>query len=234
MGTYTANYQLYMPTVGEQGWGDLMNGNLTTIDTTMKSLSNSIGTLETETDAMKEKLDGIADGTYKGTYFGKLYINGVTSTTETSNAMVYANPPAVQTLTVQPGAYSSATSNTITCNGYSKIEPSYPLKVSPGVYIPSEDYIIDNMPSIVTRVATLSVWKANVSNGDTNYIYGRLYVDGKHVFTVSNNTPNGTQTGTYNIPCESSVYIVGVNDVGAKGKVTLSIASLPTYYLSDE
>ena len=59
MGTYTANYQLYMPTVGEQGWGDLMNGNLTTIDTTMKSLSNSIGTLETETDAFDSRITAV-------------------------------------------------------------------------------------------------------------------------------------------------------------------------------
>ena len=56
MGTYTANYQLYMPSIGEQGWGDLMNGNLTTIDTTMKGLNTRIGTLETETDAVEERL----------------------------------------------------------------------------------------------------------------------------------------------------------------------------------
>ena len=46
MGTYTTNYNLFMPTVGEQGWGELVNGNFTTIDTTMKSLSNRIETLE--------------------------------------------------------------------------------------------------------------------------------------------------------------------------------------------
>ena len=46
MGTYTTNYQLYTPTVGEQGWGDLVNGNFTTIDTTMKSLSNRITAVE--------------------------------------------------------------------------------------------------------------------------------------------------------------------------------------------
>lgn len=56
MGTYTTNYNLFMPSVGEQGWGELVNGNFTTIDTTMKSLSNSIGTLETETDAVEERV----------------------------------------------------------------------------------------------------------------------------------------------------------------------------------
>ena len=46
MGTYTVNYNLFMPTVGEQGWGELVNGNFTTIDTTIKRLSDTIGTLE--------------------------------------------------------------------------------------------------------------------------------------------------------------------------------------------
>ena len=48
MGTYTTNYQLFMPTVGETGWGTLVNGNFTTIDTTMKGLSNRITAVENE------------------------------------------------------------------------------------------------------------------------------------------------------------------------------------------
>ena len=57
MGTYTTNYNLFMPTVGEQGWGELVNGNFTTIDNTMKSLSNHIGTVEIETDARLATLE---------------------------------------------------------------------------------------------------------------------------------------------------------------------------------
>ena len=56
MGTYTTNYQLFMPTVGEQGWGELVNGNFSTIDTTMEGLDTRIGTLETETDAVEERV----------------------------------------------------------------------------------------------------------------------------------------------------------------------------------
>ena len=47
MGTYTTNYQLYMPTIGEQGWGDLVNGNFTTIDATMKGFDTRLTTVET-------------------------------------------------------------------------------------------------------------------------------------------------------------------------------------------
>ena len=44
MGTYTANKNLYMPSVGEQGWGDLMNTNLSTIDNFLKPITESGGT----------------------------------------------------------------------------------------------------------------------------------------------------------------------------------------------
>ena len=48
MGTYTTNYQLYMPTVGEQGWGTLVNGNFETIDTTIAGLSTRLTAVENE------------------------------------------------------------------------------------------------------------------------------------------------------------------------------------------
>ena len=41
MGTYTTNKNLYMPTVGEQGWGTLVNGNFETIDNFLKPISLS-------------------------------------------------------------------------------------------------------------------------------------------------------------------------------------------------
>lgn len=58
MGTYTTNYNLFMPTVGEQGWGDLVNTNFSTIDTTMKGLSNSIGTLESKISDVEGEVRG--------------------------------------------------------------------------------------------------------------------------------------------------------------------------------
>lgn len=48
MGTYTTNYQLYMPTVGETGWGTLVNGNFTTIDSTMAGLNTRLTAVENE------------------------------------------------------------------------------------------------------------------------------------------------------------------------------------------
>ena len=65
MGTYTTNYQLFMPTVGETGWGTLVNGNFTTIDTTMSGLNTRVGTLETETDAVEERVTKLETGEFE-------------------------------------------------------------------------------------------------------------------------------------------------------------------------
>ena len=59
MGTYTTNYNLFMPSIGEQGWGELVNGNFTTIDTTMSGLNARVGTLETEADAVETTVTAI-------------------------------------------------------------------------------------------------------------------------------------------------------------------------------
>ena len=42
MGTYTTNYNLFMPTVGETGWGELVNENFETIDAELKSLNTKL------------------------------------------------------------------------------------------------------------------------------------------------------------------------------------------------
>ena len=107
MGTYTANYNLYMPTIGEQGWGELINGNYQTIDTTMKSLSNRITAVENEVNGALSCTSVTTSGTI--TSAGKITANGgiecksltatsisnsgnMTNTgTLTSTGMIYAN-----------------------------------------------------------------------------------------------------------------------------------------------
>ena len=90
MGTYTTNYNLFMPSIGEQGWGDLVNGNFTTIDTTMKSLSNNIVTLETEADAIEERVTTIENKIGTGAYVAnaKLPIMAKFTTTDEGYGIV--------------------------------------------------------------------------------------------------------------------------------------------------
>jgi hypothetical protein len=44
MGTYTTNYALYKPTVGERGWGTLVDDTLDVIDETLAAIAASVGT----------------------------------------------------------------------------------------------------------------------------------------------------------------------------------------------
>ena len=119
MGTYTTNYQLYTPTVGETGWGTLVNGNFTTIDSTMKSLSNRITAVENEVNGALSCTSvttsgkitgngGIAGttGTFSGAVTGKTF-NGVVlkssgTITVTPSNTIAGTIPANYTMTVLP------------------------------------------------------------------------------------------------------------------------------------
>ena len=74
MGTYTTNYNLFLPSIGEQGWGELVNNNFSTIDTTMQSLSNNIGTLETEMNAVKDRVTVLEAGNFESANIGSLTV----------------------------------------------------------------------------------------------------------------------------------------------------------------
>ena len=89
MGTYTTNYQLYMPTVGETGWGTLVNGNFTTIDTTIKSLSNRITAVENEVNGNLSCTSVTTSG--KITANGGISTKALTGTTGTFSGAVTGN-----------------------------------------------------------------------------------------------------------------------------------------------
>ena len=80
MGTYTTNYQLYMPTIGEQGWGDLVNGNFITIDTTMKGLDTRIGALETAATEVEERVTSLEAGEFESDIKAKLNVSSLSTT----------------------------------------------------------------------------------------------------------------------------------------------------------
>ena len=60
MGTYTPNYNLYMPSIGEQGWGELVSNNFEILDTNLNDLQNHIDTIDTQIDTINTN---IGDGT---------------------------------------------------------------------------------------------------------------------------------------------------------------------------
>lgn len=88
MGTYTTNYQLYMPSVGETGWGTLVNTNFSTIDTTMKGLSNRITAVENEVNGALSCTSVTTSG--KVTANGGISTKALTGTTGTFSGAVTA------------------------------------------------------------------------------------------------------------------------------------------------
>ena len=127
MGTYTTNKNLYMPTVGEQGWGTLVNGNFETIDNFLKPITVS-GSTYTFTgnhvgnqsggsiSATSITNSGTLTQTGTSTFTGKITGNGgigatslTTSSTITSSGKITGNGGI--------GTTSLTTSSTITSTG---------------------------------------------------------------------------------------------------------------------
>ena len=196
MGIYTTNYQLYTPTVGETGWGTLVNGNFTTIDTTMKSLSNRITAVENEVNGNLSCTSVTTSSTITST--GKITGNGgigttslTTSSTITSTGLITANGgvkgvhyvPAVvgtsgdetyatlakQTLTIT--AQDSKSAQSITGNNYVK-SYSTPKKHCVGVYTRASDLTGSPInPSVSSRRLTVKWYANSAISGDINIFF---------------------------------------------------------------
>lgn len=125
MGTYTANKELFMPTVGEQGWGTLVNGNFETIDNFLKPISLS-GSTYTFTGNQKGGSVSATSITNSGTstFTGKITANGgigtkaLTATTGTFSDVVtaknvnkYGLRPVTVLLSEESMASSASTSD---------------------------------------------------------------------------------------------------------------------------
>ena len=99
MGTYTTNKNLFMPTVGEQGWGELVNNNFSTIDNFLKPITVSGNTYTftgNQTGGSISATSITNSGTLTST--GKITGNGgigttslTTSSTITSTGLITAN-----------------------------------------------------------------------------------------------------------------------------------------------
>ena len=257
MGTYTTNYQLYMPTVGERGWGTLINGNYDAIDTTMKGLSNRIAAVESEVNGALSCTSVTTSGTitsngmlnvnggvnggaitgttitatnrFAGTLYGKVYVNAKTSTNKYNNDVTYATR-AAQTLCNMPqNTYKAGTTSaTGTVAGYSKISMSYPYQLYPGIYIPSASYLTDSVPSSPSMTATFT-WHKGVSTSSSYSCY--CYVNGKLAHTLSAST-GGTYTKTFAVNPGDTAYIYMGSNNGNVQSASVTVSALSTYYIN--
>ena len=178
MGTYTTNYNLFMPTVGEQGWGTLVNGNFTTIDTTMKGLDTRLTAVESEVNGALSctsvttsgKVTGNGGivgttGTFSGAVSGTKFIRSsnisVTCTTP-SSASAFGNKSPLGALNyycILPYSVKPYNGNVIFKN--------VGTNATAINYVTSFDTLTDNISNDVNGGATYTL---NLSNAKCLYV----------------------------------------------------------------
>lgn len=226
MGTYTANKNLYMPTVGEQGWGTLMNTNLSTIDNFLKPITVS-GSTYTFTgnhvgnqsggsiSATSITNSGTLTNTGTSTFTGKITGNGgigttslTTSSTITSTGQIVANGGVKGKLNVS--VTPSSTYNSFT---YRLYDYAY--------WNSSNQYTYNNE---VFHPITLSF--GSVLSGSIGaYISSTTNLSQYQLVFFRYNTANSVQTlttaaKTYTIP--SNTYGIGIWLQGSGARVQSS------------
>ena len=243
MGTYTANKNLYMPTVGEQGWGDLMNTNLSTIDNFLKPITVSGRTYTFNGNQAGGSISATSitnSGTLTNT--GKITANGgigttslTTSGTITSTGQITANGGIVGTLTgnvignvtgsvVGTMAFKLTTDANQSVNGR-------PLTMrtdtASGTYY---NVFTDFLPGAVsgTEFVTLTVSGQRNSNSASSSHYGKITVDVDDTYTVTAQGYKDRVTKSIQIPIDSRKLVV--TTVLNVGNVSLSIS--PAVYIS--
>ena len=169
MGTYTTNYQLYMPTIGEQGWGDLVNGNFITIDTTMKGLDTRIGALEPLSDI---HVDENRNVTFPGSVTATGGFNLGTIGKITTETGVISGVYLSYENTLGSVSGSGTTSKSVTLN--------YTYKANP----------INND---VTFTITVAI--SNVTRSGNGYIQ----INDIEIFSFANGTPNSTKSNNVTV-----------------------------------
>ena len=198
MGTYTANYNLYMPTVGEQGWGDLMNGNLTTIDTTMKGLSNRITAVENEVNGALSCTSVTTSGTITST--GKITANGGIGT-------------KALTATSISNSGNMTNTGTLTCTGKITANGGIDTKALTATSISNSG----NMTNTGTLTSTGMIYANGGINADLSPCFGLNSESGKigaiylsYSPTIIDHTGTGTSV-TYTYRCCSLIPLCSFN-----------------------
>ena len=220
MGTYTTNKELYIPTVGEQGWGTLVNNNFSTIDTFLKpiSLSGSTYTFTGNQNGGSISATSIANSgtltqTGTSTFTGKITANGgigttslTTSSTITSTGKITANGGI--------GTTSLTTSGNITSNGTisaAKIKQTGAMTVTPGT--PSVAYNTGIADGHITCILPLSIYKY------TGTVKFKATATGKAILKYFTEFNTATKSLTI--------------EAGSIGSITLSNASVLYIYTSN-
>ena len=254
MGTYTTNYNLFMPTIGEQGWGDLVNGNFETIDTSMKGLdtrmgtadsnitslttrmgtaetiitsnTSRIGTLETETDALEKRVT-VLENTIpeQGLVEGNLKgLLFVPAVIQTFEGDEIYATCAAQSTNTGTSTVGNAV--TLTVKNYER-SFTFPIQHTYGVYTQESDIISGNIsPSLITRTLTVNIpW-----TGTTWTFYYKKSTDSSYTsFSVGSNAT--TKYITLDVGSTYTLYGKYSSNGNYVQGITMSLPEEPKYYI---
>lgn len=201
MGTYTTNKELFMPTVGEQGWGTLVNGNFETIDSFLKPITVS-GSTYTFTgnhvgnqsggsiSATSITNSGILTNTGTSTFTGKITANGgigttslTTSSTITSTGKITANGGiGCKALTATSISNSGNMTNTGTLTSTGKIYANGGIE---GVTSMVTESVYANVIYLPLKTSgTVKVFGVNALNASNSYPLEPGWSDFASPFTI--------------------------------------------------
>ena len=184
MGTYTTNYNLFMPSIGEQGWGELVNNNFTILDTTLKGLDTRIETLETEMDAVEERVTTMEAGEFEGNVSATLFSGNLNGSILSTATIVSSEPYINFNVTV-------LTMPSFTASGGA----SYTIAAIPSnVILPWGTYTVNRPKVSVTYTVT---FRQNTGSVTIGFTYNGTKVFEKY-FTSS------SKTGTFTIEVDTS------------------------------
>lgn len=184
MGTYTTNYNLFLPTIGEQGWGELVNGNFTTIDVAMKGLDTRIGTLESETDTIEGRITKLEAGEFESNVSAETFYGNLSGSILSTASIVSSLPYINFNVTV-------FTMPSFTANGGG----TYTIDAIPqNVILPWGTYTVNRPTVSVTYTVT---YNQNTASTTISFTYNGTKVFEKYFSSSS-------KTGTFTINVDTS------------------------------
>ena len=201
MGTYTTNYNLFLPSIGEQGWGELVNNNFSTIDTAMKGLDTRLTTCESTDVSYNTRLETLEAGEFE-TINGN---NGIFDVIQIKNLYldggVATKTNSIYTFTV--GSIRATTGNTATTiptsNTLFATSPSW--KINSSVNVTSGKATLKSISSYTGTIsATITHPSSSSLSSYTFYLTFNLIDEtGAVVATANGNHAMSTGSGTATI-----------------------------------
>lgn len=228
MGTYTANKNLYMPSVGETGWGTLMNTNLSTIDNFLKPITVSGSTYTFTGNHVGNQSGGSISATSitnSGTLTntGKITANGgigttslTTSSTITSTGKITGNGGiSTKALTATTGTFSGA----VTGASFNGVV----LKNSGTITVTPTNTIGGYLPLVYGTTYSLTFCMLPLLSGTTKY-------SGSIKFRNKSTSVTSVYYATDKVDYNTRPYYYATLDIPANSTATLTFTDIEYLY----